>query len=158
MITERLLTCKQAVPGFLRRIFGSARDEADVAYALEISELDPVKRTYVARSVNLNFRHLVKVDEELTLDEDPEDVMRTRMKQSVEVTAIGTLARLGRMAEDALGSLILFHLLLCSLLTSSSFITVGKYKANAGSGKQALSSVLDMILDEARELATPSTA
>lgn len=108
-----------------------------MAYALEVSELDPVKKTFVARSVNLNFRHLVKVEEELRLFEDPVDVMRTGMKQGVEITAIGTLAKLGRWAEDAL---------------------VGTYKANAGRGKTALSHVLGIILDEAKEAEAAGSA
>lgn len=100
-MTQRLLTSKQAMPGFIRRLFGTSRDEGEVAYALEISELDPRKKTYTARSVNLNWNHLVKVDESIELHEDPEDVMKTKMNQRVEITC--SLSKMSRLVEDALG-------------------------------------------------------
>ncbi|KAI9026914.1 PRELI-like family-domain-containing protein [Hyaloraphidium curvatum] len=129
LVTERLLTCKQSVPALLRRWFGSKQDDSDVAYALEISELDLNKRTYTARSVNLNFRHLMKVDEEIVFEEDPTDVYHTKMSQRVEVTALGSMAKVGKLVEDSL---------------------VGRYQSNASNGKRGLEHVLDILFKESR--------
>ena len=69
---ERLITCKQNVPSFIRRLCGAA----SVTYAREISEIDPKNKVLKMTSWNLSLKHLVSVAETVVYSEDPEDSSR----------------------------------------------------------------------------------
>jgi hypothetical protein len=133
--TERLLTCKQSVPGMLRRwLKSSSVDDSDVAYAYEISELDPVTQQYTARSVNLSFAHLVKVHESLSLQgigSDGESLPSTFMKQTAEITALGGLSRWCNVIEESM---------------------LNRFKSNAQLGRAGFEQALDIVVNEALEL------
>jgi len=68
--TERLLTCRQNVPSFLRRLFCSGDD---TSLFLEASEVDPKGRTLILRSQNITFGHLLTVEELCRYAPDPAD-------------------------------------------------------------------------------------
>ena len=60
LTTERLLTCKQSVPSFLRSL---GFPIPEVAYFHEVSTLDPRTKEYKAQSINLSMRSVMEVKE-----------------------------------------------------------------------------------------------
>lgn len=67
--TERLITCKQPIPGWLKYIVGNA----DTSYVREVSIIDRLGKTLTMRSVNLTLAKLLKVYETVIYSPDDFD-------------------------------------------------------------------------------------
>lgn len=81
--TERLIACKQPIPGWLRAIVGGD----DYSYVREISEVNLATKTLVMKSSNMTMSHLLLVNETVTYKPDPEVPGRTKFEQEAEITA-----------------------------------------------------------------------
>ena len=58
--TERLITCQQSAPEWLKKMMGGAMEESQV---LETSYVDPSRKTVTMVSANLTLSHLINVQE-----------------------------------------------------------------------------------------------
>lgn len=125
--TERLITCKQAIPGWILVLVGGA----DVSYVREVSEVDPTSRTVTMRSGNLTMNHLLSVYETVVYSaspEDPENV--TVFNQEAQITAYASFRRLCNKIEDW---------------------SVDRFHQNALRGKQGFESVLEKVTQKVSE-------
>lgn len=69
LVTERLLTCQQAIPTFFTRLFGVHDCPASIVY--ERSVVDPSTKEMVLETRNLSFSHLMVVEETCRYSPDP---------------------------------------------------------------------------------------
>ncbi|RKP10823.1 PRELI-like family-domain-containing protein [Thamnocephalis sphaerospora] len=94
--TERLITCRQPIPGFFRRLLGAP----EVTYAREVSEVDPVGRIHTATTWNLSMKDVMTVEELCDYRVDPENPDRTVFVQEARISALGMMSRLASRVED----------------------------------------------------------
>lgn len=95
--TERLIACKQPIPGWLRAIVGG--DE--YSYVREISEVNLATKTLVMKSSNLTMSHLLLVNETVTYTPDPElPSGRTKFEQEAEITAFSSWTSICNRIEE----------------------------------------------------------
>ncbi|KNC78045.1 hypothetical protein SARC_09510 [Sphaeroforma arctica JP610] len=120
--TVRLIGCKQQVPYLLRRLVGSADDEA---YVYETSKVDVPNRTMKLVSRNVTFSKLVTVDETCTYTPNPIDESTTLFEQRVRITAIGVPGWIVNSVEAVMAD---------------------NYKKTASKGRNALNEVCDMVV------------
>lgn len=127
--TERLITCKQSAPDWLKTIMGSNMDQS---WVYEASYVDPATRTVTMVSQNLTWSNLVNVQEEVTYK--PFGDNQTQFVQSARITALcGGWQRIKNKIEDTL---------------------VTRFKENAVKGKEGFERVLEMsrvVFAEERE-------
>jgi hypothetical protein len=122
--TERLITCKQSAPDWLRSILGNALAESHV---LETSWVDPRSRTVTMTSTNLTWSNLISVEETVvyrplhaidttaittttTTDQpqnhkqqQPQQLAKTQFHQEARITALcGGWQRIKNRIEDTL--------------------------------------------------------
>lgn len=119
--TERLITCKQTAPEWMKSIMGSSMDES---FVFEASYVDPQKRTLTMVSQNLTWSNLVNVQEEVVYK--PMEGMRdaTEFVQSARITALcGGWQRIKNSIEDSL---------------------VSRFHENADKGREGFERVLEM--------------
>ncbi|CAG8517768.1 4363_t:CDS:2 [Paraglomus brasilianum] len=117
---ERLITCKQNVPSFIRRLCGAA----SVTYAREISEIDPKNKVLKMTSWNLSLKHLVSVAETVVYSEDPEDSSRTCFTQEASIKCGESLERFANYIES---------------------FCVQRFHDNAQKGRQGFETVLERL-------------
>lgn len=131
--TERLITCKQSAPDWLKSIMGSCMDESLV---YEASYVDPSTKTVTMVSQNLTFSNLVRVQEEVMYSPSGENQNQTTFSQSARITALcGGWQRIKNNIEDTL---------------------VNRFKENAVKGREGFERVLEMsriVFAEERERA-----
>ena len=97
--TERLISCKQSAPDWLKTIMGSSMDES---FVYEASYVDPVNRTLTMVSQNLTWNNLVSVQEEVTYS-PLACGHKTQFVQSARITALcGGWQRIRNSIEDTL--------------------------------------------------------
>lgn len=127
--TERLITCKQSAPEWLRSMMGGSLDESQV---LETSYVDPRSRTVTMVSANLTWSNLINVQE--TVVYRPLNDHQTRFEQAAQITALcGGWQRIKNSIEDTL---------------------VKRFRENAVKGKEGFEAVLAMsrrVFAEERE-------
>ncbi|KOS22735.1 Protein UPS2 [Escovopsis weberi] len=127
--TERLITCRQAAPDWLKTLLGCTADES---FVYEASYVDPTTRTVTMVSQNLTWSNLVRVQEEVIYR--PLSDHQTLFLQSARITALcGGWARIKNKIEDTL---------------------VTRFKENAAKGKEGFERVLEMsriVFAEERE-------
>lgn len=127
--TERLITCQQSAPDWLKTIIGSNMDHS---WVYEASYVDPTNRTVTMVSQNLTWSNLVNVQEEVTYM--PFGQNQTQFMQSARITALcGGWQRIKNKIEDTL---------------------VTRFKENAVKGKEGFERVLEMsrvVFAEERE-------
>ncbi|PHH81774.1 hypothetical protein CDD82_7880 [Ophiocordyceps australis] len=127
--TERLITCRQSAPEWLKTIMGSSMD---VSHVYEASYVDPARRTVTMVSQNLTWSNLVNVQEEVVYR--PLGADRTMFEQSARITALcGGWQRIKNSIEDTL---------------------VNRFKENAAKGREGFERVLEMsrkVFAEERE-------
>ncbi|EFZ01876.1 hypothetical protein MHUMG1_09118 [Metarhizium humberi] len=117
--TERLITCKQSAPDWLKTLMGNSMD---VSYVFEASYVDPARKTLTMVSQNLTWSNLVNVQEEVTYT--PLGNHQTQFQQSARVTALcGGWQRIKNSIEDTL---------------------VTRFKENAVKGREGFERVLEM--------------
>jgi hypothetical protein len=117
--TERLITCKQSAPDWLKSLMGTSMD---VSYVFESSYVDPANKTLTMVSQNLTWSNLVNVQEEVTYK--PMGDHQTHFQQSARITALcGGWQRIKNSIEDTL---------------------VTRFKENAIKGREGFERVLEM--------------
>ncbi|TGJ78628.1 hypothetical protein E0Z10_g10136 [Xylaria hypoxylon] len=126
--TERLITCKQSVPDWLKTVIGCT----DCSQVLEVSYVNPAARTVTMVSQNITWANLVRVQE--TVIYRPLSATQTQFEQSARITALcGGWQRIKNSIEDSL---------------------VTRFKENATKGKEGFECVLEMsrrVFAEERE-------
>jgi hypothetical protein len=127
--TERLITCKQSPPEWLKSIFPAKMDETQV---YEASYVDPRTKTLTMISQNLTFSNLVRIQEEVTYR--PNTAHQTQFFQSARITALcGGWQRIKNGIEDTL---------------------INRFRENAVKGREGFERVLEMsriVFAEERE-------
>jgi hypothetical protein len=130
--TERLITCKQSPPEWLKTILGKSMDEV---FTYEASYVDPKNKTLTMVSQNLTWNNLVSVQEEV-LYSPAMNGLATQFVQSARVTALcGGWQRIKNSIEDTL---------------------VTRFRENAVKGREGFERVLEMsrkVFAEEKELA-----
>jgi len=127
LITERLITCKQSAPKWLKAILGS-----EESYVREISYVDPVGKTVTMKSMNLTFNNLLNVQETVQYVPDPENPnIKTIFKQDAQITAYGAFSKICNSIEE---------------------FSVERFKQNAKKGREGFEAVLNMSQKAFREL------
>jgi hypothetical protein len=125
--TERLITCRQSAPAFLKKILGG--EESQV---LETSYVDPARKVVTMVSANLTFSNLISVEE--TVVYKPLGDQKTQFNQEAKITALcGGWQRIKNTIEDTL---------------------VARFGENAEKGKEGFECVLAMsrrVFAEERE-------
>ncbi|KAM7183802.1 protein UPS2, mitochondrial [Naviculisporaceae sp. PSN 640] len=127
--TERLITCRQSAPEWLKSILGVNMEESQV---LETSYVDPSQKTVTMVSANLTWSNLINVQE--TVVYKPLNEHQTQFTQDAKITALcGGWQRIKNSIEDTL---------------------VKRFRENAIKGKEGFESVLAMsraVFAEERE-------
>ncbi|KAK3957026.1 PRELI-like family-domain-containing protein [Pseudoneurospora amorphoporcata] len=127
--TERLITCRQAAPEWLKSMMGGGLDESQV---FETSYVDPKTKTVTMVSTNITFSNLLNVQE--TVVYSPLSAHQTKFYQEAQITALaGGWQRIKNSIEDTL---------------------VKRFRENAAKGKEGFESVLAMsrhVFAEERE-------
>jgi hypothetical protein len=117
--TERLITCKQGAPDWLRSLIGCSSDESHV---YEASYVDPARKTVTMVSQNLTWNNLVSVQE--TVVYQPLGNKQTQFAQRAEITALcGGWQRIKNSIEDSL---------------------ISRFRENAVKGREGFEAVLEM--------------
>jgi hypothetical protein len=120
--TERLITCRQSAPEWIKSMMGCKMDDS---YVHETSYVDPKARTVTMVSQNLTWSNFVSVQEEVVykplLDGAAE---KTQFLQSARITALcGGWQRIKNSIEDTL---------------------VTRFRENAVKGREGFERVLEM--------------
>lgn len=127
--TERLITCRQSAPDWMKKIVGGALEEQQV---LETSYVDPANKTVTMVSANLTWSNLINVEEKVVYK--PLNEHQTQFAQEAKITALcGGWQRIKNSVEDAL---------------------VKRFHENAIKGKEGFEAVLEMsrrVFAEERE-------
>lgn len=127
--TERLITCRQSAPEWLKSILGVSMEESQV---LETSYVDPSQKTVTMVSANLTWSNLINVQE--TVVYKPLNEHQTQFTQDAKITALcGGWQRIKNSIEDTL---------------------VKRFRENAIKGKEGFETVLAMsraVFAEERE-------
>ncbi|KAL7623103.1 Phospholipid metabolism protein [Parahypoxylon ruwenzoriense] len=126
--TERLITCKQSAPEWLKSLIGCT----ETSQVFETSYVDPAAKTVTMVSQNITWANLVNVQE--TVVYKPLDAHRTQFEQDARITALcGGWQRIKNSIEDSL---------------------VNRFRENAVKGKEGFECVLAMsrrVFAEERE-------
>lgn len=126
--TERLITCKQSAPEWLKVIFGGM----ETSHVYEASYVDPRTRTVRMVSQNLTLSNLVSVQESVVYK--PLSATQTQFVQDAKITALcGGWQRIRNSIEDSLAT---------------------RFHENAVKGREGFESVLAMsrrVFAEERE-------
>lgn len=97
--TERLITCRQSAPDWLKTLMGGSMEES---FVYEASYVDPTNRTLTMVSQNLTWNNLVSVQEEVTY-RPLAGGHQTQFVQSARITALcGGWQRIRNSIEDTL--------------------------------------------------------
>ncbi|KAL2118518.1 hypothetical protein VTJ04DRAFT_8178 [Mycothermus thermophilus] len=127
--TERLITCRQSAPDWLRKMIGGNIEDSHV---FETSYVDPRNKTVTMVSSNLTWSNLINVQE--TVVYRPANEHQTRFEQTAQITALcGGWQRIKNSIEDTL---------------------VKRFRENAIKGKEGFEAVLAMsrrVFAEERE-------
>lgn len=147
--TQRLVVCKQSAPSVFR-VLGFHLP--DVNYFIEQSTLNPKTQEYEAITHNLSLRKYFTAEEMITFAPLTDSTFLTEeMNKSIQnsntsnelnpnstlftctakITAVGALATFGSLIEQA---------------------CVSRFKANASRGRLGLESVIEAVLEEAKEI------
>ena len=117
--TERLITCKQPIPSWLRPFVGGA----ETSYVREVSVVDRLGKTVTMRSVNLTMAKVLRVYETVVYRPDPTNSCRTLFEQTAQMTSsVGWRGIQARIEDWA----------------------VERFAHNAGKGKLGFESVLSL--------------
>ncbi|KAL2269118.1 hypothetical protein VTJ83DRAFT_3964 [Remersonia thermophila] len=127
--TERLITCRQSAPDWLKKMIGGNIEDSHV---FETSYVDPRSKTVTMVSSNLTWNNLISVQE--TVVYRPFNEHQTRFEQTAQITALcGGWQRIKSSIEDTL---------------------VKRFHENAVKGKEGFEAVLAMsrrVFAEERE-------
>ncbi|KAI0472776.1 MSF1-domain-containing protein [Xylariaceae sp. FL0804] len=131
--TERLITCKQSAPDWLKSIFGSM----ETSQVFETSYVNPASKTVTMVSQNLTWANLVSVQETVVYRPGgtaASSAQQTQFVQDARITAMcGGWQRIRNSIEDSL---------------------VSRFRENAAKGREGFEGVLEMsrrVFAEERE-------
>lgn len=100
--TERLITCKQSVPDWMKSLFGKAICNNGESQVYETSYVDPAARTVIMVSQNLTWSNLLSVQETVVY-KPGETAAQTQFEQDAKITALcGGWQRIRNAIEDSL--------------------------------------------------------
>ncbi|PKS07704.1 hypothetical protein jhhlp_006312 [Lomentospora prolificans] len=117
--TERLITCKQSAPEWLKGLMGNSME---ISHVYEASYVNPQDRTVTMVSQNLTWSNLVSVQE--TVVYKPVCDKKTSFEQTAKITALcGGWQRIKNSIEDTL---------------------VKRFMENAHTGREGFEMVLEM--------------
>ncbi|EPE08307.1 protein msf1 [Ophiostoma piceae UAMH 11346] len=101
--TERLITCKQSVPDWMKSIFGKAICNNGESQVFETSYVDPNARTVIMVSQNLTWSNLLSVQETVVYRPSATSANQTQFDQDAKITALcGGWQRIRNAIEDSL--------------------------------------------------------
>lgn len=101
--TERLITCKQSVPDWLKTVFGSAICNNGESQVFETSYVDPNARSVIMVSQNLTWSNLLSVQETVVYQPSESSPNKTKFVQDAKITALcGGWQRIRNAIEDSL--------------------------------------------------------
>lgn len=127
--TERLITCRQSAPDWIKKMLGNGIEESQV---LETSYVDPKHKIVTMVSANLTWSNLINVQE--TVVYRPLNEHQTAFEQSAKITALcGGWQKIKNSIEDTF---------------------VKRFRENAAKGKEGFEAVLAMsrrVFAEERE-------
>ncbi|CCH62382.1 hypothetical protein TBLA_0H00930 [Henningerozyma blattae CBS 6284] len=124
LITERLITCQQNVPGWIMRLLNCK----NISYVREVSTVDLVQRELTLRSCNLTYSDYMKVYEVVKYTPHPNHTNEiTVFEQEAKITAFGRISKLCSKLEDW---------------------SVQRYNDNAKKGKIGFDSVLKIFKEQ----------
>jgi hypothetical protein len=116
--TERLITCKQSAPEWIKTILGGM----DTSQVFETSYVNPAEKTVTMVSQNITMSNLINVQE--TVVYKPLNAHQTQFVQDAKITALcGGWQRIKNSIEDTL---------------------VTRFRENAAKGKEGFECVLAM--------------
>lgn len=116
--TERLISCKQSAPEWMKPIIGSM----DESLVYEASYVDPTNKTLTMVSQNLTWSNLINVQEEVVYR--PNGKGQTDFTQTANITALcGGWQRIKNSVEDAM---------------------ITRFRENAVKGREGFERVLEM--------------
>ncbi|XP_022914256.1 protein slowmo [Onthophagus taurus] len=124
--THRLVSSKWYFPKWAQALIGSAK----VCYASEESQVDPIGRQMILKTINLTFCRHIAVNETIKYVPHPTDDAKTLLKQEAVVTVKGV--PLNNYMEDILANTI---------------------SLNAGKGRQAMEWVISKLNAEVTDFA-----
>ncbi|CAK7272199.1 Phospholipid metabolism protein [Sporothrix epigloea] len=103
--TERLITCKQSVPDWLKSVLGSAICNNGESQVFETSYVDPNARSVIMVSQNLTWSNLLSVQETVVYQPSESSAHQTKFVQDAKITALcGGWQRIRNAIEDSLVS------------------------------------------------------
>ncbi len=101
--TERLITCKQSVPDWLKTVFGSTLCNGGESHVFETSYVDPNARSVIMVSQNLTWSNLLSVQETVVYQPSETSSHQTQFVQDAKITALcGGWQRIRNAIEDSL--------------------------------------------------------
>lgn len=128
--TERLITCKQSAPEWIKALMGSG----DLSHVFETSYVDPARRTVTMVSWNLTFANFLNCQETVVYRPVSGNAHQTAFDQEARITALcGGWQRIRNKIED---------------------FSVSRFRDNAVKGKEGFETVLAMsrkVFAEERE-------
>lgn len=116
--TERLITCRQATPQWLKTFFGSG----ETSQVYEVSYVDPAAQKVTMCSQNMTWSDLLTVHEKVVYRPDPKNHAKTVFEQEARIVALcGGWQKIKSAIED---------------------ISVERFKENAKKGREGFERVL----------------
>ncbi|CAK7568577.1 MAG: Phospholipid metabolism protein [Sporothrix epigloea] len=101
--TERLITCKQSVPDWLKSVLGGAICNNGESQVFETSYVDPNARLVIMVSQNLTWSNLLSVQETVLYQPSETSAHKTNFVQDAKITALcGGWQRIRNAIEDSL--------------------------------------------------------
>lgn len=137
--TERLITCKQTAPAWVRSLLGGS----DTSHVFEVSYVDPTAQKVTMVSTNLTWSNILKVRETVTYSpvRDEKGGEKTSFGQEAKITALcGGWQKIKTKIEEA---------------------SVERFGENALKGREGFEAVLAMsrrVFGEERERLQQVTA
>lgn len=121
--TERLITCRQTAPAWVLKLLGGGNESR----VLEVSYVDPRRRTVTMHSTNLTWNNVLSVRETVVYKPETqqgEETGRTRFQQEAQITALcGGWQKIKTKIEEA---------------------SVERFSENARKGREGFEAVLEM--------------
>jgi len=125
LCSRRILQTKWDVPSWVTGLIGLRNP----SYTHETSEVDPVNKVMVLKSVNLDCTSFISVDEQLTYQPHPQFIGKTLLTQSTEIKMFGV-----------------------PLVDRLETMMIDKFRAQTQKGRAALEWVIDNVSREYDEL------
>ena len=125
--TERLITCKQSAPAWLKKFLGAE----DTSYVYEVSYVDPRAKKVTMCSQNMTWSELISVQEKVQYTPSVNGDGKTAFEQSAKIIALcGGWQKIRNSIED---------------------FSCERFKVNAAKGREGFERVLAVSREVFRE-------